>query len=61
MCKLVRKDGIRFNQRFDLEDLEIGSIWIEIFVFENRSIMFGCFYRPAEGSKFLSKNFNDSI
>ena len=47
--------------RDDLQNPHIESIWLEIFVFKTKSILFGCYYRPPESSKYFSNHLDQLI
>ena len=53
------KNNINFKHRTDLQHGSVECVYIEIFVKKSNSIILGCFYRPPEGSKYLSNDFND--
>jgi len=55
------KNNIVFKRRTDLEKLSLEIIWIEIFVKNSKSIIFGCCYRPPETSKYLINGYNDIL
>lgn len=52
------RENVKFKRRTDLELGALENIWIEIFVKNSKSFLFGCFYRPPESSKHLPKEFN---
>ena len=52
------KENIIFERRKDLEHDTLETFWIEIFIKNAKSILFGCYYRPPETSKYLPDDFN---
>ena len=55
------KDGISFEHRNDLNHGSIENIYIEISIKNSKPLIFACFYRPPDSSKYLSKDFNEPI
>ena len=55
------KDGISFKERSDLSHDIIENIYIEISIKKSKPLIVGCFYRPPDSSKYLSKDFNDHL
>lgn len=56
------KKRISFKHRQDLQQHNsIENIFIEIIVKKQKPIIFRCFYRPPDSSKYLSKDFNDLL
>ena len=55
------KNGLNFKLQDDKQIRYLESIWIEIFVFKSKSILFGCFYRPPESSKYFNNGYDDLI
>ena len=55
------KNGLNYKLRDDLQNTHIESIWLEIFVFKAKSILFGCYYRPPESSKYFSDDLDQLI
>ena len=45
------KNGLNYKLRDYLQNSHIESIWLEIFVFKTKSILFCCYYRPPESLK----------
>ena len=52
------KENINWKRRTDLENQNIESLWIEIFVSKSKSLLVATFYRPPAGSKYLPADFN---
>ncbi|CAB3979992.1 Hypothetical predicted protein [Paramuricea clavata] len=52
------KETVNSVRREDLESDFIEGIWLEILFPNTRSILVGNFYRPPEGSLYLSPNFD---
>ena len=50
---------VKFKRRQDLENPLLKIIVIKIFIKNAKFILLACFYRPPEGSKYLSSNYND--
>ena len=40
------KENIIFERRKDLEHDTLATLWTEIFIYNAKSILFGCYYRP---------------
>ena len=55
------KNGLNYKLRDDLQNSHIESVWLEIFVFKTKSILFGCYYRPPESSKYFSDDLDQLI
>ena len=55
------KNGLNYKLRDDLQNSHIESVWIEIFVFQTKAILVGCYYRPPESSKFFSNDLDQLI
>ena len=55
---IYEKENIIFERRKDLEHDTLETLWIEIFIKNAKSILFGCYYRPPETSKYLPNDFN---
>ena len=55
------KNGISYKRRTDLEQDSVENIYIEISIKKSKPFIFGCFYRPPDSSKHLSKNFNELL
>ena len=55
------KNGVNYKLRDDLQNSHIASIWLEIFVFNTKSILSGCYYRPPESSKYFSNDLDQLI
>ena len=53
------KSNIHFKRRYDLENNDLESIWVEIFIKHSKSLLVSSYYRPPEGSDYLLTNFND--
>ena len=54
----LRERTVNSVRREDLESDFIEGIWLEILFPNTRSILVGNFYRPPEGSLYLSPNFD---
>ena len=55
------KNGLNYKLRDDLQNCHIESVWLELFVFKTKSILFGCYYRPPESSKYFSDDLDQLI
>ena len=55
------KNGLNYKLRDDLQNSHIESVWLELFVFKTKSILFGCYYRPPESSKYFSDDLDQLI
>ena len=55
------KNGLNYKLRGDLQNSHIESVWIEIFVFQTKAILVGCYYRPPESSKIFSNDLDQLI
>ena len=55
------KDGVEWKRRHDMEHENLECIWIEVHIKDSKSILVAMYYRPPEGSTYLSANFNESI
>ena len=55
------KSEIVWKERYDLENDDIESIWLEVFPNKAKSFLICCMYRPPENSKYLSSNFNKTF
>lgn len=55
------KEGIQYLRRYDLENDEVESIWIELKQTNAKTFIVGIVYRPPDTSKHLSKNFEKSF
>ena len=51
-------DGISWDRRDDLENVNVEAIWLEIRPDYSSSFLLCIMYRPPESSKHLSKDFN---
>ena len=51
------KENLNFKRRVDLEYNNLGCIWLDVFLKNSKSILFGCFYRPPGTSTYLSKDY----
>ena len=52
------KHEIKFKRRYDLEN-HLKSLWTEVCLKNSKSVLIGCYYRPPEGSKYLTNNFSE--
>ena len=52
------KNNIKFKKRSDLTKSSLEGIWIEIAIKKSKPIIFGCFYRPPETSKYFTDDFD---
>ena len=55
------KDGVEWKRRHDMDHENLECIWIEVHIKNSKSILVAVYYRPPEGSTYLSANFNESI
>ena len=55
------RDNLKWQRRTDLERENIENIWVEIFLTNTKNFLISTTYRPPDGSKYLSKSFNDDI
>ena len=55
------KNGLNYKLPDDLQNPHIESIWVEIFVFKTKSILFSCYCRPPERSKYFSNHLDQLI
>ena len=53
--------GLNYKLRNDLQNPHIESIWLEIFIFKTKSILFGCYYLPPESLKYFSNDLGHLI
>lgn len=58
---LYIKQDIEYTRRNDLVDVNTEAIWIEIKQNNSKSFILGVVYRPPDNSKYLSKNFENSL
>lgn len=56
---LYLKNGLQYRRREDLENSLIESIWIEVFVFKTKSILFGCYYLKYEPITIECRNYTN--
>ena len=55
------KNGLNYKLRDDPQNSHIESIWLEIFVFKTKSLLFGCYYRPSESSRYFSNDLDQLL
>ena len=55
------KNGLNYKLRDDLQNSHTESIWLEIFAFKTKSILFGCHYCPRESLKYSSNDLDQLI
>ena len=55
------KKSDKFKHIIDLEDSQLESTWIEIFIKHSKSLSVGCYYRPPETLKYLLTNYNNAL
>ena len=55
------KNGLNYKLPDDLQNPHIESIWVEIFVFKTKSILFSCYCRPPKRSKYFSNHLDQLI
>ena len=54
-------DGINWDRREDLENENVGAIWLEFRPIHSNSLLLCITYRLPENSKYLSKDFNSHL
>ena len=54
-------DKLTFNRCLDLKNDELECIWLELKPRKSSSYLIGVIYRPPDLSKYLPKNFNNSV
>ena len=54
-------DRIKWKRRMDLEVDNVECLWIEIFQHKAKSFLLTSVYRPPDGSKYLTSNFNNTL
>ena len=58
ICSL---DGINWDRREDLENENVGAIWLKFRHIHSNSFLLCIMYRLPENSKYLSKDFNSHL
>ena len=58
---LYVRDDLQYQRRFDLEDVSLDFLWVEIFIKNSKSILVSSAYRPPDSSKYHNRKFSEKL